>query len=206
MLAIGKWLSIVVVGAWSGREEEDRIMVFFMVAVGSMMMVVSILEKRRLAAGEMGQRSCRVSFSFLGFFSFFFCIFGFLAHFSPLFSCSRCSLPFLFFFSFFAQAHHFLLSIFSTSMIFLRLFSFFSLCFTLFSLDIFFSFFFCLSIFFIIFLKASHEILRIMKWSKVLKTINQNGTEIHFLEFLYFFEKKFEENKGKKHFMTLINN
>lgn len=29
MLAIGKWLSIVVVGAWSGREEEDRIMVFF---------------------------------------------------------------------------------------------------------------------------------------------------------------------------------
>jgi hypothetical protein len=45
-----------------------------------------------------------------------------------------------------------------------------------------------------------------MKWSKVLKTINQNGTEIHFLEFLYFFEKTFEENKGKKHFMTLINN
>lgn len=36
------------------------------------LMVVSILEKRRVAAGEMGQRSCRVSFSFLGFFSFFF--------------------------------------------------------------------------------------------------------------------------------------
>jgi hypothetical protein len=86
-----------------------------MVAVGSMMMVVSILEKRRLAAGEMGQRSCSVSFSFLGFFSFFF-----------LYICFSGPL--------------------------------------------------------------------------------QNGTEIHFLEFLYFFEKTFEENKGKKQFMTLIIN
>lgn len=160
-------------------------MVFFMVAVGSMMMVVSILEKRRLAAGEMGQRSCRVSFSFLGFFfSFFFCIFGFLAHFSLLFSCSRCSLPFLFFFSFFAQAHHFLLSIFSTSMIFLRLFSFFSLCFTLFSLDIFFSFFFLLVNFF-------HHFLESFAWNtknnEMVKSFKNNQPKWHWNTFFRVF-------------------
>lgn len=182
-------------------------MVFFMVAVGSMMMVVSILEKRRLAAGEMGQRSCRVSFSFLGFFFLF--SFVYLVFWPTLVPCFPVLDVRSLFFSFFLSLLKliiFCFLFFQLAWFFFAYFPFFLYVLLFFLLIFFFLFFFCLSIFFIIFLKASNEILRIMKWSKVLKTINQNGTEIHFLEFLYFFEKTFEENKGKKQFMTLINN